>query len=230
MTAWTSHLGPIPVSGLGNRRPVWRGRRSAVLLLWVTIKPFLGSSPAWLPPQSVKLNWERRCGRGRYRGSGWRSSTIRATRRFSIGPWALPSTRPDRSELVLLHVVDTPMTRSRRPHGRPRIHGGREVPGRPGRRSSRPRLPGPAGLAPQSRSRRCPGQPPAPRPGRPPGGRFARARAGAGPALRPDRRPRPPRTGGSDAHRPTRSRPDLKRAFSGVPRAGTASARMIAGE
>ncbi len=111
MTAWTSHLGPIPVSGLVTAGLYGVAGAAAVLLLWVTIKPFMGSSPAWLPPQSVKLNWRE---------------TLRARPLSRIGvalehkpgdaeilnrALSLAQHQPDRSELVLLHVVDTPMTR-----------------------------------------------------------------------------------------------------------------------
>ena len=74
-----------------------------------------------------------------------------------------------------------------------------------GRRPARPRLPGPAGLAPRSRSRRRAGRPPAPRPGRPAGRRLARPRHGSRPAAGPDGRPGPAPARSADADRPAGS-------------------------
>jgi len=111
MTAWTAHLGPIPVSGLVTACLYGTAGASAVLLFWVTIKPLLRSSPAWLPPQSVKLNWRE---------------TLRARPLSKIGvalehnpgdaeilnrALGLAQNQSELSELVLLHVVDTAMTR-----------------------------------------------------------------------------------------------------------------------
>ena len=47
-----------PAELAGGRGPVRRDRRGGrCCLLWVTIKPLVRPSPAWLPQPSVKLNW-----------------------------------------------------------------------------------------------------------------------------------------------------------------------------
>jgi manganese transport protein len=109
---WASQLsarvGPIPVSWLlaGALYGVICG--AAALLLWVTFKPVLLSSPPWLPQPSLKLDWVE---------------ALRPRRLATIGV-ALEHNQADaeilnralgiaqaQSELVLLHVVDTPITR-----------------------------------------------------------------------------------------------------------------------
>ncbi len=67
-------------------------------------------SPAWTPKPSVALDWaDSTAGPVRCRRSAWPWSTTRPTPRSSTGPSAWRS--PGSGLLVLLHVVDTPMTR-----------------------------------------------------------------------------------------------------------------------
>ena len=44
-------------TGWGPLDSTARSAAAFVLLLWVTVKPFVRPSPAWLPKPSVKLNW-----------------------------------------------------------------------------------------------------------------------------------------------------------------------------
>ncbi len=50
-------IGPIPVYWLGAGGLYAVAVAALLLLLWVTVKPFVRPSPAWLPKPSVKLNW-----------------------------------------------------------------------------------------------------------------------------------------------------------------------------
>jgi manganese transport protein len=111
MAGWTAHLGPIPANGLVALCLYAIAGAAAALLSWVTIRPLLRPSPAWLPPQSIKLNWRE---------------TLRARPLSRIGvalehnpgdaeilnrALGLAQNQPELSELILLHVVDTAMTR-----------------------------------------------------------------------------------------------------------------------
>ena len=171
----------------------------------------------------------RRSGPARWRRSAWPWSTTRPTPRSSTAPSAWR--RPGRPELVLLHVVDTPMTRvygaetADRETGADARYLAEVVRVAAGRGLSRP--PGPA---PRPRPRRPARRPPAARPGRPAGRRLARPRPGPRPALRPDRgqgpaRPgipmliaRPGRTPGSDCSGIAGGRPGTGARGSGWPR------------
>ncbi|MDX2037573.1 MAG: Nramp family divalent metal transporter [Isosphaeraceae bacterium] len=83
---------------------------AAVLLAWITIKPWFRPAAPWSPAPSVELDW-----------SGL-AEPRQAPRRIGIAlehdpadseiiAHALGSGRPDKTSLLLLHVVDTPMTR-----------------------------------------------------------------------------------------------------------------------
>jgi manganese transport protein len=111
MAPWTAHVGPIAANGIMSTLLYAIAAAAAALLVWVGIKPFLSSRPAWPPPQSVKLNWRE---------------TLRARPLAKIGvalehnpgdaeilnrALGLAQSHSELGELVLLHVVDTPMTR-----------------------------------------------------------------------------------------------------------------------
>ena len=79
------------------------------LLAWVTLKPLLWPSPAWSPAPSVELDWDDAL---RPRPL----ATIGVALEHGPGDGeilnrALSLARPGETDLVLLHVVDTPMTR-----------------------------------------------------------------------------------------------------------------------
>jgi manganese transport protein len=104
----TMRIGPVPVSWLvaGSLYGVTGG--AAALLLWVTFKPVLLASPAWLPQPSLKLDWVEALRPRRLGTIGVALEHNQAD--AEILNRALGLTQPQ-SELVLLHVVDTPLTR-----------------------------------------------------------------------------------------------------------------------
>ena len=57
LSAGAGHVGPIPLYWLAAAGLYGTVGAALLLLLWVTIKPFVRPSPAWLPKPSVKLNW-----------------------------------------------------------------------------------------------------------------------------------------------------------------------------
>src|SRR5262245_19904556 len=57
LSSGTSYVGPIPLYWLGAAGLYGIAAAAFLLLLWVTVKPFVLPSPAWLPKPSVKLNW-----------------------------------------------------------------------------------------------------------------------------------------------------------------------------
>ena len=94
-----------------SRGPLWCNRAAAGLLVWVTIKPLVRTSPAWLPQPSVKLDWGETL---RSRPAVPDRSGLEhnpADAEILNRALGLAQTQPAPSELVLLHVVDTPMTR-----------------------------------------------------------------------------------------------------------------------
>ncbi len=108
---WTARIGPIPLSWLVRASLYGTSGLAALLLVWVTIKPIIRRSPAWQPQPSVKLNW---------------GETLRARPLSRIGvalehqpadaeilnrALSLAQRQDTATELLLLHVVDTAMTR-----------------------------------------------------------------------------------------------------------------------
>ncbi|GAC1337158.1 MAG: hypothetical protein NVSMB14_04560 [Isosphaeraceae bacterium] len=82
---------------------------SGALLLWITLKPWLRPEPAWTPEPSVELDWTV-------------ALQPRPLERIALALEHNPNdaeivkrtmslAMPSRTKLVLLHVVDTPMTR-----------------------------------------------------------------------------------------------------------------------
>ena len=111
LSAGTGRVGPIPVYWLGAAGLYGTAVAALVLLVWVTIKPLVRKSPAWTRQPSLKLNW---------------GQTLRARPLSRIGvalehdttdaeilnrALSLAQSQADPSELILLHVVDTAMTR-----------------------------------------------------------------------------------------------------------------------
>ena len=81
------------------------------LLLWVTIKPFVRPSPAWLPKPSVQaqLGPDAAAAPAFAIGVALEHNTTDAEILNRALAWPRPQNRA--SELTLLHVVDTAMTR-----------------------------------------------------------------------------------------------------------------------
>jgi manganese transport protein len=78
------------------------------LLVWITVKPWIRPSPPWTPLPSVQLDWVEAL-RPRPLGSiGVALEHSQAD--AEILNRALSLARPGETRLVLLHVVDTPMT------------------------------------------------------------------------------------------------------------------------
>jgi manganese transport protein len=109
--ALTSRVGPIPMSWIVTAPLYGLTAAAALLILWVTLKPLLRASPAWLPQPSVQLNWVEAL-RPRALGKiGVALEHDQADAEILNRALGLAQTRGSQSELVLLHVVDTPMTR-----------------------------------------------------------------------------------------------------------------------
>jgi manganese transport protein len=107
-TLW---VGPIPVSWLVAGVLYGATTGAALLLVWVTFKPVLVASPAWLPQPSVKLNWVEALRPRRMGKIGVALEHDQADAEILNMALGLAQTQNGQSELVLLHVVDTPLTR-----------------------------------------------------------------------------------------------------------------------
>jgi manganese transport protein len=107
----TTWIGPIHLSWLvaGSLYGVAAG--AAVLLLWVTFKPVVLASPPWQPQPSLKLNWVEALRPRRLGKIGVALEHDQADAEILNRALGLAQTQNGQSELVLLHVVDTPITR-----------------------------------------------------------------------------------------------------------------------
>ncbi len=103
------YFGPIPGAwavGLG----VYGLIAAAILLLaWVTLKPLLFPSEAWKPAPSIKLDWVEALRPRSLHAIGVALEHDPAD--AEILNRALTLAGPGEARLVILHVVDTPMTR-----------------------------------------------------------------------------------------------------------------------
>jgi len=101
-------VGPVPAPWVVGGSLYLGVAAAAVLLGYVTIKPWAWPSPPWMPKPSVELDW---------------ADALRPRRLAAIGVAleheptdaeilgrALGLAEPGRTRLVLMHVVDTPMT------------------------------------------------------------------------------------------------------------------------
>jgi manganese transport protein len=104
-------LGPIPLSWIvaGASYGVTIG--AGALLVWVTIKPWVQSSPQWLPKPSVQLDWVKALRPRPLARIGVALEHDRADAEILNRALSLAQSQTVPSELVLLHVVDTAMTR-----------------------------------------------------------------------------------------------------------------------
>ena len=110
-SASSARVGPIPLSWLvaGTLYAVTGG--AALLLVWVTFKPILRASPPWLPQPSLKLNWVLALRPRRLGTIGVALEHGQADAEILNRALGLAQSQNAQSELVLLHVVDTPITR-----------------------------------------------------------------------------------------------------------------------
>jgi manganese transport protein len=106
-----ARVGPIPLSWLVGGGLYGSVGSAAALLGWVTIKPFWRPSPAWRPQPSVKLNWGEALRPHRLGRIGVALEHNPADAEILNRALSLAQTQDAPSELVLLHVVDTPLTR-----------------------------------------------------------------------------------------------------------------------
>ena len=209
-------VGPIPAGWL--LAAVLYGIAGAVMLLlaWVTLKPWIRPSPAWSPPPSVQLDWVRMLRPHRLATIGVALEHNQAD--SEILNRALGLAQPGQTDLVLLHVVDTPITQVYGAESADRETGADERYLDDAVRvlksmgySAR------AGPAPRPQPRRGARRAAPARAGGPPRGRLARPRHGPRPALRPDRGQGPPQPRHPDADRPPRPQPAVPHE-AGVPR------------
>jgi manganese transport protein len=103
-------IGPIPFSWLvaGLLYGVTAG--AAGLLAWVTIKPLVVSSPAWRPQESVQLDWVEALRPRPLARIGVALEHNQTDAEILNRALGLAQSSKEPSELVLLHVVDTPVT------------------------------------------------------------------------------------------------------------------------
>jgi manganese transport protein len=108
---WPSRVGPIPASWLVTSGLYGVVSAAAALLLWVTIKPLVRTSPAWVPQPKVKLDWGETVRARPLSRIGVALERTPADAEILNHALSLAQNQAGRSKLVLLHVVDTAMTR-----------------------------------------------------------------------------------------------------------------------
>jgi manganese transport protein len=102
-------VGPLPLSWLVGIGLYGLIGAVALLLAWVTIKPWMRPAPAWTPAPSVQLDW-----RDLLRPRPLQTIGVALEHNPNDAESrnrALSLARPGETQLMLLHVVDTPMTR-----------------------------------------------------------------------------------------------------------------------
>jgi manganese transport protein len=102
-------LGPLPFWWVISAVLYVPAIAMASFLAWITLKPWFVSSPAWTPAPSVKLDWVDTLRPRPLRVLGVALEHDRAD--SEILNRALSLAQPGKTRFVLLHVVDTPMTR-----------------------------------------------------------------------------------------------------------------------
>ncbi len=103
-------LGPIPLSWL-VAAGIW-SLIGAVgcLLAWVTFKPLIRPSPAWSPPASLELDWAEALRPRTFSRIGVALEHNPADADILNQAIRLAHSEGGKAELLLLHVVDTPVT------------------------------------------------------------------------------------------------------------------------
>jgi manganese transport protein len=104
-------VGPIPLRWLAAAGLYGVSGAAAALLVWVTIKPMVRPSAAWRPKPSVKLDWMEALRPRPLWRIGVALEHDPADAEILNRALGLAQTQAQPSELVLLHVVDTAMTR-----------------------------------------------------------------------------------------------------------------------
>jgi manganese transport protein len=105
------NVGPIPLSWVVGAALSAVAGSVAALLLWVTIKPLVRPSPTWGPQSSIPLDWSEAF-RARPLGRiGVALEHNPADAEILNRALSLVQADGGRAELLLLHVVDTPVTR-----------------------------------------------------------------------------------------------------------------------
>jgi manganese transport protein len=104
-------FGPFPLSWLVAAGLYGVVGAAFLVLLWVTIKPFVRPSPAWLPKPSVKLNWAQMLRPRPLSRIGVALEHNTNDAEILNRALSLAQSQSEPSELTLLHVVDTAMTR-----------------------------------------------------------------------------------------------------------------------
>ena len=102
-------VGPLPVSWVAAGGLYGTAGGVGLLLLWVALKPLARRSPAWKPAPSVQLDWAEMVRPHPIETIGVALEHDRAD--AEILNRALSLAHSGRTELVLMHVVDTPMSR-----------------------------------------------------------------------------------------------------------------------
>ncbi len=104
-------LGPVPASWLVGGVLYGLVAAAAGLLAWMTVKPWINPSPQWTPQPSVKLDWVRALKPRLLSRIGVALEHQQTDAEILNRALGLAVANPEPSELLLLHVVDTPMTR-----------------------------------------------------------------------------------------------------------------------
>ena len=104
-------LGPVPLSWLVAPLLVAVTGSIAALLVWVSVKPFVRPSPAWAAPPSVTLDWGEAMRPRPLAKIGLALEHGLADAEIIGRALGLAQADNERPELLLLHVVDTPITR-----------------------------------------------------------------------------------------------------------------------
>ena len=104
-------IGPIPLDWFVSV-PLYALISSAVVLLsWITLKPIFWPAPPWLPKPVFELDWVETLKPRRLGTIGVALEHGQADAEILNRALDLAQSHGTTSELVLLHVVDTPMTR-----------------------------------------------------------------------------------------------------------------------
>jgi len=104
-------LGPLPLDWLVGMALVAVTASIASLLFWVTIKPLVRPSPSWGPPASVSLDWVEALRPHALSRIGVALEHGQADAEILNRALSLAQPDRERTDLLLLHVVDTPVTR-----------------------------------------------------------------------------------------------------------------------
>jgi manganese transport protein len=106
-TGW--RVGPVPVEWPAAVGLYGLTGAVGLLLAWITVKPWVRPAPAWAPPASVQLDWVDALRPRPLRSIGVALEHGQAD--AEILNRALSLARAGETRFVVLHVVDTPMTR-----------------------------------------------------------------------------------------------------------------------